>query len=273
MERAEHVSGKMGPGHTEGFGLMGYAQTLRHGIKRGLAALGYHVQGTRYCPRQLLEPTLLRCLEFDDVICRRMFEVGSQLTFIQVGAFDGITGDPLKKYIEKCGWKGVVVEPQSKATDQLRALYGDNQRILILQAAIDGERRQRSLYRVESNLVPRWAGGLASFRRENILKHSDLIPGIETMISQETVDCITFAEVLTYLPNEEIDLLQIDTEGADGYILSLFPFDRLRPSIVHWEVKHLSKPEREECLSRLANLGYRFAASGDEDMLAVLSCD
>ena len=202
-----------------------------------------------------------------------MFDVGPQLTFIQVGAFDGITGDPLRKYIEKCGWKGVVVEPQSKATKQLRDLYRDNNRILILQAAVDAERRSRTLYRIESDVVPRWAGGLASFQRENILKHSDLIPGIETMIAEECVDCITFADVLAHVPEEQIDLLQIDTEGADGYVLSLFPFHRMRPSIIHWEVKHLTTAEREECLSRLASLGYRFAASGDEDMLAVLSSD
>jgi hypothetical protein len=71
------------------------------------------------------------------------------------------------------------------------------------------------------------------------------------------------------VPCNSIDLLQIDTEGADGYIFSLFPLDRVRPSIIHWEVKHLSTPEREECLGRLAGFGYRFALSGDEDMLAV----
>jgi glycosyltransferase involved in cell wall biosynthesis len=30
-----------------------------------------------------------------------------------VGAFDRITGDPLRKYIDKCGWRGVLVEPQA----------------------------------------------------------------------------------------------------------------------------------------------------------------
>ena len=51
------------------------------------------------------------------------------------------------------------------------------------------------------------------------------------------------------------------------------PYSRLiacNPSIIHWEVKHLSTPQREECLDRLAGFGYRFAPSGDEDMLAVL---
>ena len=265
------VSEKTELGHTRKNGFVEGMDKLRHQIKRGLAALGYRVQGTRYCPRHLLEPALLRPLEFDDVVCRRMFEVGPELTFVQVGGFDGVTGDPLRTYIDKCGWRGVVVEPQAKAADQLRELYRYNDRVIILQAALDGECGSRTLYTVESQITPRWAGGLASFHRETIVKHSDLIPGLETMIKEDCVDCITFDKVLGCLPDERIDLLQIDTEGADGYILSLFPFDRVQPPIVHWEVKHLSKSQREECLDRLAGLGYRFALSSDEDMVAVLN--
>jgi FkbM family methyltransferase len=164
----------------------------------------------------------------------------------------------------------VVVEPQPRAVRQLRHLYRGNDRIVILQAALDDECRSRTLYTVESQTAPPWAGGLASFRRETIVKHSDLIPGLETMIREDCVNCITFDKVLGYLPDSRIDLLQIDAEGADGHILSLFPLDRLLPAIIHWEVKHLSKKEKEHCLDRLASLGYKFAPSGGEDMLAVL---
>ena len=121
-----------------------------------------------------------------------MFESGPELTFIQVGAFDGITRDPLRKYIDKCGWRGVLVEPQARAANKLRELYRGNNRIVILQAALDGESGSRTLFTVESETAPAWAGGLASFQRETIVKHSDLIPGLETMIREDTVDCITF---------------------------------------------------------------------------------
>ena len=243
---------------------------MKHLLKTALAALGYRVQGTRYCPRQLLEPSCLRVLEFDDLICRRMFESGPELAFIQVGAFDGITRDPLRKYIDRCGWRGVLVEPQARAANKLRELYRGNDRVVILQAALHRESGSRTLFTVESETAPAWAGGLASFRRETIVKHSDLIPGLREMIREETIDCITFDEVLGRLPSEPIDLLQIDTEGADAYILSLFPFDRVIPAIIHWEVKHLSKFQQEETLEMLRRRGYRIARSGTEDMLAVL---
>jgi hypothetical protein len=89
------------------------------------------------------------------------------------------------------------------------------------------------------------------------------------MITEVAVDCITFDSVFEHLPEGELDLLQIDTEGADGLIRSLFPFERIKPAIVHWEIKHLSLREREDCLGLLASHGYRFAASGNQDMMAV----
>jgi FkbM family methyltransferase len=249
------------------------SREMKRLLKAAFAALGYRVQGTRYIPRQFLESACLRTIELSDLISRRMLETGPELAFIQVGAFDGITADPLRKYIEKYSWQGVLVEPQARAVNKLRQLYNGNRRIVILHAALDRECGTRTLFTVESETAPAWGGGMASFQREHIVQHSSLISGIETMIREERVDCITFDEVLPLLASERIDLLQIDAEGSDAYLLSLFPFDRVRPAIVHWEIKHYTKAQKEECLDRLAGFGYRFAASGGEDMMAVLNWD
>lgn len=237
-------------------------------LKTGLAALGYHVRAVPYGPRRMQE-TWSRDLKFEDMIFRHMFECGRELSFIQVGAFDGSTWDPLQKHIDSCNWRGVLVEPQARAAEQLRQRYRNNERIIIVQAALDGERRKRALFTVSSESAPVWAAGLASFRREVILKHASVIDGLESMIKEEVVDCITFDDALGKLPDQRLDLLQIDAEGADGYLLSLFPFDRVQPAIIHWEVSHLTKDEREVTFNHLAKYGYRFAPSGSEDMMAV----
>jgi FkbM family methyltransferase len=243
---------------------------MKQWVKKLLAKLGYQVQGTRYCPRQLLGRDHLRLIELDDVICRRMFEFGREFTFIQIGAFDGITADPLHKYIAKCGWRGVLIEPQPRPAAQLRELYRDNDRIVVLQAALDCRSGKRTLFTVESDNVPAWARGMASFQRDNIVKNSYLIPGLEAMIKELAVNCIPFEDVMQRLPSDRLDLLQVDAEGADGYLLSLFPFARVKPAIVHWESKNLTKSQQEEALDMLTKHGYHFARSGEEDMLAVL---
>jgi FkbM family methyltransferase len=244
--------------------------TVREFIKRLAAGAGYRIQSTRYIPRQLLEPRHVRVLDLSDVIYRQLFECGDDFTFIQIGAFDGITADPLHKYIGKYGWRGVLVEPQPGSAAQLRQLYGGNDRIVVLEAAVDSQHCQRTLFTVVSDQAPVWAAGMASFQREHIVKHARLIPGLEGMIQEITVDCVPFDDVFACLPSPRVDLLQIDAEGADARILSLFPFDRVKPAIIHWEIKNLTLVEREDCFDNLSRLGYRFAASGDEDMMAVL---
>ncbi len=243
---------------------------MKQVVRDLVARLGYRVEGIRYTPRHLFDPQALRSLEFDDVVCRHMYENGDDCIFVQVRAYDGVSTDPLRKYIARSGWRGVMLEPQPGPADQLRALYPGGSGVVVMEAALDRERGTRTLYTVESDAVPKWAGGMASFDRAHILKHEYLIPGIAELVRERRVACITFDDVLDQLPGDRMDLLQIDAEGADGYLLSLFPFDRLRPAIVHWEIKNMTRAEQEDTLDLLRRRGYRIARSGAEDMLAVL---
>jgi FkbM family methyltransferase len=244
---------------------------VKQAIRAVLARLGYRVEGIRYTPRQLFDPDRLRVLQLDDVVCRHMFENGQSCTFLQIGAYDGISTDPLNKYIERYSWRGVMLEPQPGPASRLRDLYKANDRITILEAAVDSRRGTRRLFTVEGDNLPQWAGGMASFDRDHILKHEYLIPGIKALVRELTVQCIPIVDVLDKLPFPALDLLQIDAEGADGYILSLFPFDRVKPAIIHWEIKNMTRPQQEEALDIVAAHGYLVARSGGEDMLAVLA--
>lgn len=199
-----------------------------------------------------------------------MIAVGTSLTFIQIGTYDGTTTDPLCEFVGKFGWQGVLVEPQPDAARKLRELYCNNDQIVVLEAAVDRQAGKRTLFTVPSDGLPLWVGGMASFNREHITKHSCLIPGLDGRICEINVDCITFADVVKQVRYSSLDLLQIDAEGADACLLKLFPFEELRPPIVHWEIKNLTLAEREQCFDRLVKFGYRFAPSGDEDMMAIL---
>jgi hypothetical protein len=50
------------------------------------------------------------------------------------------------------------------------------------------------------------------------------------MARELMVQCIPIVDVRDELPLPALVLLQIDAEGADGYILLLFPFDRMKPA-------------------------------------------
>ena len=62
-----------------------------------------------------------------------MFEHGQDCVFIQVGAYDGVSTDPLRKYIGRCGWRGVMLEPQPGPAGRLRDLYAGNDGIVVMR--------------------------------------------------------------------------------------------------------------------------------------------
>lgn len=231
---------------------------------------GYSIQCVRNIPAQLLNPCNLRSFQFEDAVYRHMHLSGTQLTFLQIGVYDGVTHDPLRRHIIAHNWSGLMVEPQRGSVEGLRELYRDHPGIQIVNAAVDITAGERILYTVAGPDAPDWAGGLASFDRDTVVKHEHLCPGLSSMIQEETVRCLPFDILLAELPSDRLDILQIDTEGADGYILSLFPFERIRPAIVHFEIKHLDKAAQEQVYRLLLKFGYRLARSGGEDMVAVL---
>lgn len=198
-----------------------------------------------------------RVLTFEDVVCRLMYERGPKLRFLQVGANDGVTCDPLHPFIERCGWTGIMVEPQPDQAAKLKGRDG----IKVVEAAIGPAQGTMTLYTVQGQ---GWEHGLASFDKGHILKHAHLTEGLSDRIKPIEVPVVPFSAVL----DGPVDLLQIDTEGADGMMLSLFPFETHKPAVVHFEIKHMSWRERRDTLARLASYGYLLAPSGDEDMLA-----
>jgi FkbM family methyltransferase len=243
---------------------------IRSLVKSFASKAGYSIRCVRNVPVQLLDPANTRGFEFEDAVYRHMHLVGTHLTFLQIGVYDGVTHDPLRRHIVAHSWSGLMVEPQKGSVEGLRELYRDQPRIRIVNAAVDETSGKRVLYTVVGPHAPMWAGGLASFDRDTIVKHEHLCPGLSSMIHEETVTCLPFETILADLPSDRLDILQIDTEGADGLILSLFPFDRIRPAIVHFEIKHLDKTAQEQAYDLLLKHGYRLARSGGEDMLAVL---
>ena len=168
---------------------------IKSALKRVIKRLGYDVRCITNVPKQMLEEVNVRYVEFDDVVCRRIVEVGRELTFIQVGAFDGVTADPLRKYIIECGWKGALVEPQADASKRLRELYDGNDRVKVFQAAVDRQAGSRTLYTVRSDGAPAWAGGLASFDRDTITRHSGALADVNARIQEESVLCLSLIHI------------------------------------------------------------------------------
>lgn len=183
----------------------------------------------------------------------------SDVTFVQIGGFDGRSGDPLFPYVTKFHWKGLVVEPQPDAFESLRANYAGEPQVVLENVAVAERKGTRTLWRIRRGVegLPSWAPQLASFDRDTVARHKAQIPNIEELIEGKEVRCETLDALLVKSGLQKIDILQIDVEGYDFEIVKLIDFKRHKPSIIRYEHAHLNLDDREACLELLVGHGYK----------------
>ena len=183
------------------------------------------------------------------------------LTFLQIGAFDGLTNDPILPLVRAYGLRGIVVEPQTGAWEALRARYADYPQVLVVNAAVADANGTRDFYTAAGGSIEQ-----ASFYRSHLLKHK--VPA-DQIVSQK-VRCVTIASLLEEHRLDGLGLLQVDAEGYDYEIIRTIDFERIKPSIIRFEHAHLTDRECNECVELLASHGYRFI-SEKRDIIALLA--
>jgi FkbM family methyltransferase len=235
-------------------------------VQRALRSRGRELR--RYPGPLLATPTSRLTIEFEHLIALRML-AGAELFFLQIGAFDGRSGDQLHEWITRYRWPGILVEPHPTYFRALQETYRDRPDLTLRNVAISEAPGTNTLYCVRDGVAeaPHWAPQAASFDREHTLAsirrwHSG--PGDE-LIEEIPVHCVPLPEVLTGVAH--LDLLQVDVEGYDAEIIRMFDFDAHTPSIVRFESIHLSQHDHDAAVRRLLEHGYRVAA-GHRDTIA-----
>lgn len=184
-----------------------------------------------------------------------------EMWYLQVGAFDGVSGDPIYPLIEKHRLRGILIEPQRDAFERLKANYSrfDPAAFVFVNAAIAAYDGTAPLYRIKPEARgPEWLHQIASFDRNVVLRHTQVVPNLESFIETENVRCMTFATLFKETGIRRVEMLQVDAEGYDHEILRLFDIPSRRPGIVRFEHKHLAPADYGQTVGMLVDLGYRF---------------
>jgi FkbM family methyltransferase len=191
--------------------------------------------------------------------------------FVQIGAHDGMHTDPIRPWVEKYHWRGLLVEPQPKIFKRLVENYKSEPQLSFENAAIASQDGQAKLYTfAEDQGLPDHASMLASFNREALLCNGH---GYRGKIEELTVPTLSVASLLRRHKVDHIDLLQIDTEGFDFEILKMFfGQTELRPNIIQFESAFLDRSEYQACCRLLQPTGYRVLTIGI-DTIAYLQED
>jgi FkbM family methyltransferase len=209
-------------------------------------------------------------LGFDDLL-ELQWARSRDFVIVVVGAYDGIENDPISRFARSHRCRGVLLEPQPAVYERLCANLVAFPSLACLNAAIDERSGERTMYSVRPGSgLPEWTEQIASFRREHVEKHEERAPGLGEHIVQQPIPTISFADLIEKYGMRHIDVLQIDAEGMDAQLLQWFPFERLRPGLLHYEVAHMKADEERSVRERLGKFGYRvFMADAPTDAMAV----
>jgi FkbM family methyltransferase len=180
-------------------------------------------------------------------------------TFLQVGAFDGRTADPIHPLVEEFGIRGIVVEPQARMLETLTASYAAYPQVAVVNAAIANADGRREFYSTTDGRSRQ-----ASFFRSHLLDHG--VP--PDAIVAQAVSCLTISSLLRQHGLTQCDLIQIDAEGYDYEIVRSIDFDAIQPLIVRFEQAHMSNRDRDDCVALLTSRGFRFI-SERRDIIAL----
>jgi FkbM family methyltransferase len=171
----------------------------------------------------------------EDVLVWKYFGEKRTGVFVEVGANDPEENSQTL-LLERNGWTGILVEPQSTCCERLRQA---RPKAKLFQVAC-GSPQQRGkvflqLKGATSKLVSPASADLSAIRHEE-------------------VQLITLDEVLEQAGNPRIDFLSIDVEGNDLEVLRGFDIQRHRPQLIVIEDDY---QRRLEIYRYLKQQGYR----------------
>jgi len=177
--------------------------------------------------------------------------------FIQIGGNDGKSFDDLYFRILERESEGIILEPSKKYFSELKNTYKNLPSLILLQNAIFEKDANVKLYEINElglSKLPKYAKGIGSFNKDHLIKEG---------VQESEIDCIevvgiTFKSLLQTYPNfEEVNYLQIDTEGYDFEILKMIDFKKFKTSIIKFEILNLSSGDKKKALDLLEQKGFR----------------
>lgn len=171
-------------------------------------------------------------------------------TIVQVGSHDGEMHDPLREFILKNKWAGLLIEPQKKMLEKCKQNYQNIDNLSFINLAVHPTKSNVRLYKVDNPLDYSHTGWASI----NPGRFANTI--YENRIKTENVRALPLMQIIKDNNFDAVDLLQIDTEGFDADVISMFDFNSFNPVLIQFEHIHLSEEVHKYTCNNLTSIGY-----------------
>lgn len=175
--------------------------------------------------------------------------------FVQIGANEGHTEDPLYRHIRLSGWKGILIEPQKEVFKQLVKNHKANPDLIFENVAISNDTKPKEFFFVEKTPdLPDFVTKLSSFERRVTEELLDHFPNAK--LNSIQIPCTTVQELAKKHNVKKVNLLLLDTEGFDYEILKTVDLNELDIDMIVFEHRHLDAATQDEAIQGLKEHGY-----------------
>lgn len=208
--------------------------------------------------------------------------VHKQLNIVQIGASDGVFGDPLRTFIltHAKDLQMIFFEPQREPFEKLKNNYQNYPHFIFVNKAI-GAPGILTFYSINEKcreLIKQKTGrtigtGANSFIKEHLIVRMKKfgIANFDQYMDTEQRELVGLLdEIRKYEElSGRIDLLQIDCEGYDDEVIYHSAIETIKPMIINFESKNLSASKLQNLASFLENNGYILTPWTKSDTLAI----
>ena len=150
----------------------------------------------------------------DKMIKKNFFDGKKNGFFIEIGAYDGISGSNCYHFERFLNWDGIAIEPSIIQFEKLKK----NRKCKLLNNAISDEVKEVEFIEVTEGLTQMSGINDSSFKRNiDIISNNQLSKTTSTNLKT-----ITFDEIAP--KNKDVDYLSIDIEGGEMNLLKSIDF-------------------------------------------------
>jgi len=196
----------------------------------------------------------LGVLKKPQIILDTFFNKKKNKFCVQIGANDGVMGDPIRKYLkDKSNLSAILIEPLDYYYKKLNSLYKNRKEIKIMRNLVSNKRVLKKIYYIDPKIASlmngdgpynNWAHGQGSFSKSFIIneiqKNSFRGTNYKKNISK-FIQSIKFKKIKSIkvsdikISNNTQNLLVIDVQGFEYEVLKSINFKNQKFNLIYFE--------------------------------------
>jgi FkbM family methyltransferase len=194
------------------------------------------------------------------ISCSLKYQRSGQIfSLSRIGANNGLTDDPLRQFVTKYHWHGVLVEPQPQVFQQLLKDYEPEKQLAFANAAIADKDGTARLFVADHGDETADLTVFASRKKDALIRGLDnpKAAGVQVQVQEVEVPALSVQTLLAKHRITKIDLLLTDLQGYDGEVVEQVLACGVKPTIIHFEHCHTARPALDAIYRKLVEHGYR----------------